>query len=346
MVNSEHNVRRLIVFAVAALVVAAAMAWGLFLVREALQLVYLSVILAIGFSPMVRWIEKRQLLGKKRKLPRSIATLLFYAGLLAIVAGILEIVLPALVEQVRDLLSHLPDYLAKSQNWLVTHHLIRKAFTMPELLERGPSTNTTVSSVVGVVNHVVGFIITSFTVLLLSFYLVVDGEGLFKEFLRWLPRDQRTVWHAISSDVADKVGAWMFGQFMLCALICTTAGIGFWWIGLPYFYVLAIVCGVGELIPMLGPIFSAVPALAVAATVNSHTVIIVAIFLFVQQQLENNVIVPRIMQKQTGMNPIVVVIAIIIGGSLLGVLGALLAVPTAAVIQILVREYLNYRDAQ
>jgi predicted PurR-regulated permease PerM len=344
--RSADELRSLILWTIVVTIVAGFIAWCAYLVRGALLLIYVSGLLAIGFSPMVRWIEKRPLPGRKRKLSRTVAALIFYVGLLAIVAGILEIILPALIEQVRDLVKHLPEYLANTQNWLVSHHLIRRAFSVQELLEHGPSPNTTVSSVVGVVNHVVGFVITAFTVLLLSFYFLVGGEGLFKEYLRWLPRDQRTVWQTISTDVALKVGAWMTGQFILCALIGTTAGIGFYVIGLPYFYVLAIVCGVGELIPMLGPVFSAVPALAVAATVNVHTVVIVAIFLFVQQQLENNVIVPRIMQKQTGMNPIVVVIAIIIGGSLLGVLGALLAVPTAAVIQILVREYLNYKDAQ
>lgn len=138
----------------------------------------------------------------------------------------------------------------------------------------------------------------------------------------------------------------MLGQFILCVLIGTTSAIGFWLMGLPYFYVLALICGVGELIPMIGPIIAAVPAILVASTVGVNTALIATIYLFVQQQVENNLIIPRLMQKQTGINPILVMVAILIGGSLLGVVGALLAVPTAAVIQILVLEYLNHRDAQ
>ncbi len=346
MADSEARAHRLILFAVVALLGGTALAWSLFIVRDALQLLYLSVILALGFSPTVRWIEQRPLLGRKRKVPRTLAVLIGYAGLLALVAGILEIILPAIVSQARDLGTHLPDYLAHAQGWLVSHHLLLRSFSLAELLQHGPSPNDTMSSVFGVVNRALAFVITAFTVLVLSFYLLIEGEPLFLDFVRWLPRDQREAWRNIALDVGLKVGAWMNGQFLLCVMIGTSAGIGFWLIGMPYFYVLALVCGLGELIPMLGPLFSAVPALLLAATISGNTVVVVALFLFVLQQLESNVIVPRLMQKQTGMSALIVIVAIIIGGSLLGVLGALLAVPTAAVIQILVREYLTHRDGQ
>lgn len=346
MNDSELRARRLILFAVAALLGGTALAWGLYLVRDALQLVYLSVMLALGFSPAVSWIEQRHWFGAKRQMPRWVAIVVFYVVLVGTIAAVLEIVRPPLVQQAGDLWSHLPEYLAKAQTWMINHRLLRKAYTLAELVEKAPSPNAAVSGILGVFNRAVEFILTVFTVLLLSVYLLIEGEGLYKGFVRWQPKESRAQWLRVGRDVGVKVGAWMGGQFILCVLIGTTAALGFWIIGLPYFYVLALVCGVGELIPMIGPIIAAVPAVLVAATVGADTAIIVAIYLFVQQQLENNIIIPRLMQKQTGINPILVMVAILIGGSLLGVLGALLAVPTAAILQILILEYLNHRDAQ
>ncbi len=345
MAESELRARRLILFAVAALAAGTALAWSLFLVREALQLVYLSVMLALGFGPMVRWIEQRHWFKGKRHAPRWLAILLFYIALIALMVLALQIIVPPLVAQARDLGAHLPEYSDRVQAWLVAHRLLRRPFTLAELVERAPSPNDTMFGILGAVNLAVGVVITGFTVLLLSFYLLVEGEELFRGFLRWLPKESRPQWSRVAGDAAVKVGAWMSGQFVLSVLIGVTSAIGFWIIGLPYFYVLALICGIGETIPMVGPIAAAVPAILVASTISLNTAIVTTIFLFVQQQIENNFIIPRLMQKQTGISPILVMVAILIGGSLLGIIGALLAVPTAAVIQILVREYLDQRDA-
>jgi predicted PurR-regulated permease PerM len=215
---------------------------------------------------------------------------------------------------------------------------------MPELIERGPNTNTTMTSILGVVNQALGIVLTSFTVLLLSFYLLVEGDDMFHGFLQWMPAEARPRWSRMASDAGVKVGAWMSGQFVLCMLVGTSATIGFWIIGLPYFYVLGLICGLGEMVPLIGPIVAAIPAVLVSTTVGLNAAVITTIFIFVQQQVENNIIIPRLMQKQTGISPILVMVAILIGGSLLGVVGALLAVPTAAVIQIMVREYLAHRE--
>ena len=346
MAESELRARRLILFAVAALLCGTALAWSLFLVREALQLVYLSVMLALGFSPVVRWIEQRRWFKGKRHAPRWLAILLFYIALVALMLLALEIIVPPLIAQARDLVAHLPDYSDRVQAWMVAHRVLQRPFTLAELVERAPSPNDAMFGILGAVNIVVGIVLTGFTVLLLSFYLLVEGEALFGGFLRWLPKETRPQWSRIAGDAAVKVGAWMSGQFVLCLLIGTTSGIGFWIIGLPYFYVLALICGLGEAIPMIGPIAAAVPAILVASTIGLNTAVVTTIFMFVQQQVENNIVIPRLMQKQTGISPILVMVAILIGGSLLGIIGALLAVPTAAVIQILVREYLDQRDAQ
>ena len=342
--TSESQARRLILFAVAAMLVGWGLAWSLYLVRDALTLVYLSLMLALGISPAISWLERQPWFGKKRKTPRWAAVIVFYLAGACVAVAIYLIVVPPFIAQAGELWTKAPEYVAKAQDWLVKHQLQKKAFTMGELLQRAPDPNAAVSSVLGIVHRVVGFILAAFTVVLLSIYFLLEGETLFRMYVRALPKDSRGHWYKVSSDVATKVGAWMAGQAFLCLLIGGTAALGFWLIGLPYFYVMALICGIGELIPIVGPIMSAVPAVLVAATVSPNTALITVAYLFVQQQVENNIIIPKLMKSQTGVSPLIVMVAILVGGEFLGVIGALLAVPTAAVIQIFIRDYLDSRE--
>jgi predicted PurR-regulated permease PerM len=138
-----------------------------------------------------------------------------------------------------------------------------------------------------------------------------------------------------------KVSAWLGGQLLLGAVIGTTSAIGLWALGVPFFYVLALVTGIGEMIPVVGPILSAIPALAIAATISLQKTMFVLIFLVAQQQLESHILVPRIMSRQVGVSPVTVLVALLIGGSLLGIVGAILAVPTAAILQVVANQILG-----
>jgi len=135
-----------------------------------------------------------------------------------------------------------------------------------------------------------------------------------------------------------KVSAWLGGQLLLALIIGLTSALGLGLMGVPYFYVLALISAVGEMIPMVGPILSAIPAILVAVTVSPGLAVSVAIFFVVQQQLENTVLVPKIMGRQVGLSAVTVIVALGVGGELLGVAGAILAVPTAAIIQVLFQE--------
>jgi predicted PurR-regulated permease PerM len=108
--------------------------------------------------------------------------------------------------------------------------------------------------------------------------------------------------------------------------------------GVPYFYVLALIAGIGELIPIVGPILSAIPGVIVALTVSPALAVGVAVFYLVQQQIENHLLVPNIMKKRVGLSAAVVIISLLIGGTLLGVVGAILAIPTVAILQVVFEE--------
>ena len=156
--------------------------------------------------------------------------------------------------------------------------------------------------------------------------------------LHLFPKESRPRVAAASREIVGKVSAWLGGQLMLGAIIGITSAIGLWLLGIPFFYVLALISGVGEMIPIVGPILAAIPAVAVAATVSFKKVLLVIVFFIVQQQFENHVLVPKVMERQVGVSAVTVIVALLIGGNLFGIVGAILAVPTAAILQVVFAE--------
>jgi predicted PurR-regulated permease PerM len=141
-----------------------------------------------------------------------------------------------------------------------------------------------------------------------------------------------------------KVSAWLTGQLLLGGIVGSTSAVGLWLLGVPFFYVLALISGIGELIPVVGPILSSIPAVAIAATVSLKKALLVILFFILQQQFENHVLVPKVMQRQVGVSPVTVIVALLVGGKLLGILGAILAVPTAAILQVLFTELVGDKE--
>jgi len=158
------------------------------------------------------------------------------------------------------------------------------------------------------------------------------------------PRAQRLRVGEASNKISLKISAWLSGQLILAGSIGSTAAVGLYLLGVPYFYVLALVAAIGEVVPIVGPILSAIPAILVGLSVSPRTGLFVAIFWIVQQQIENHLLVPKVMERQVGVSPVVVIVALLVGGSVLGIVGAILAVPTAAILQVILEEILEERD--
>jgi predicted PurR-regulated permease PerM len=324
---------------------AAVMLWCAYLVRDALLLIYVSCLLALGFSPLVRLIERQRLLpirSATSTVPRWLAILIPYVGLLAVIALVFAVIWPPLIAQASALWEQVPDMFDRGQRFLVGKGVLNEHLTLHEAIERaqGPG-GAAAEKVAGAVIGLAGGIVGILTILILSLYILIDADNVRTSMLRLFPAEQRPRVAAVSREAMVKVSAWLGGQLLLAAVIGTTSAIGLWALGMPFFYVLALVCGIGELIPVFGPVLAAIPALAVAATISLQKTILVLIFLIVQQQLESNFLVPRIMSRQVGVSPVTVLVALLIGGSLLGIVGAILAVPTAAILQVLANQILN-----
>jgi predicted PurR-regulated permease PerM len=320
---------------------AAIIIWCAFLVRDVLLLVYMSGLFAIGFSPIVRLIERQKILpiGTQR-FPRWLAILILYVVILGALTGIGFMVVPPLVDQGEQLWKALPGMFARAQDFLIAKGILKEHLTWQEAVASAPGTGggDAVGTVLGAVAGVAGGIFGLITILILTFYLLVEADSLRNTMLRLFPRRDRPRVAAASRDITVKVSAWLGGQMVLGAIIGASSAIGLWLLGIPFFYVLALISGIGELIPVVGPVLSAIPAIAVASTVSLNKVLLVIVFFVVQQQFENHVLVPKVMQRQVGVSPVTVIVALLIGGKLLGIVGAILAVPTAAILQVVFTE--------
>jgi predicted PurR-regulated permease PerM len=343
MTREEHN--RVIARAVVMSIVGFTAAYALYLIREVLLMLYISGLLAIGLSPVVRRIERGQLLKRRVRLPRWLAILLLYLGFLSAVGLILAMILPPLVGQMTQLVQALPTYADRLQAFLISHNLVKKTWSWSSLFAnlQTPS-SVAITGIFGALSGVLGVFGKVVTILLLPFYLLLESSKLRNSFLRLFNPDNRARADRIMRAVTVKVGAWLGGQLLLGGIIGLTATIGFWLIGVPYFYVLGLVAAVGEMIPVVGPILAAVPAIALAATVSPQAALITALFCWGQQFVENNFLVPRIMERQVGVSPVTIIISLLVGSTLLGFLGAVLAVPTAAIVQVVVQEYLEHEN--
>jgi predicted PurR-regulated permease PerM len=318
--------------------------WIAYLAFDALLLVYISVLLAIGLSPLVSAIERGQ--GPKSRSgrpPRWLAILLIYVVIIGGLTMVGFTVVPMIVEQGRELWIELPSLLDRAQTYLIERGILREPITLEQAVRPAPQA---VGKVATAITRVFAAIFSVVTVLILTFYLVLESRTLLSEFARVFPRVRRRQVIETFEKMSAKVSACLIGQLILGVTIGATAAAGLYLLGVPYFYVLAVIAGAGELVPIIGPVVSSVPAILVALTVSPKTALFVALFWLLQQQLENHLLVPKLMQHQVGVSPVFVITALVIGGSLLGVVGAVLAVPTAAIIQVLLQELLDERDRE
>ena len=320
--------------------------WCAFLVRHALLIIYVSGLFAVGFSPIVRLIERQKVLpiGSKR-FPRWLAILILYLVILGAIFLIGFLIFTPLVHQAQSLWTQLPGMFEKAQQFLIDRGILKEHLTLREAVARAPArSGDAVGAVAGAVVNVAGGIFGIVTILILTFYILVEADRLRALLLRLFPRDRRTQAAAAAREVTVKVSAWLSGQLLLGTIIGTTSAIGLWALGIPFFYVLALISGVGELIPVVGPILSAIPAIAVAGTISVKKMLFVVIFFVVQQQFENHVLVPKVMSRQVGVSAVTVIVALLIGSDLLGFLGAILAIPTAAILQVIAEQILKEND--
>lgn len=314
----------LIILGVVAL---AALLWS---ARDVLLLVFIAAVLAAGISPAVRRVRILWRYQFRRQISRGAAVMIVYLPLLVAVLLVGIVVVPHFIADTRELTRRLPELI--EQNILTPLERYVPVAAIREELRGGVELPR--SRVFAYMRNAAAAIASIFAVLFMVAYMLIDGERLRNLFLLVYPPEVRGQRRRTLVRIGKRMSAWLSAQLVLCLIIGVATFVGLTLLRVPYALPLAIIAGVGELIPAIGPTVGAVPALAVALLNSSWQFWAVLIFAVVLQKVENYFIVPRVMARKVSVSPLAVFIAFMIGASLLGVMGAIMAIPVAAIMQV------------
>jgi predicted PurR-regulated permease PerM len=316
----------------------------------------LAVLVAAAATPLVNAVTVSERAQRWRWRPaRSLAALLvFLAALLILVLGG-TIVVASIAPDLSQLSTNLPVYVVRTQT--AVDALLAGN---PELAARVnsvlPSLETVLggaagllgqaSRVLGVATAVFSGVLYLIFTLILALYLTIDGDRIRRYVIRLMPLDRQAQAELLSQRIGSRLGAWARGEALLAAIIGGLTWLGALAIGLPYVAALALIAAVGELIPNLGPIVAAIPLIAVGFLSSPQQGLLAIALAVLVQQLENNLIVPRVMGQAVDLHPVAVMLAILAGNELLGIPGALLAVPVVASLSVILDEVQRERLAR
>ena len=346
---TEAAALRVVVRAILFIFALLTLIWILVQLRTVVILVLLAVILAAAMTPLVdRLTEPHQQRVIRWLPPRALVVLLLYAALFAVVGTVAAAAAPPLIGDAEDLARRAPEFASNLQTWLAalpTQHPwipadLSQTFALQlqgaagQLTDLAGQALTVVRLAVGLVSGTLNAIF----VLILALYMTVDSRRILDYLVGFLPADRRTQAQDVAGRIGLRLGGWVRGQLLLSAIIGFVVLMGLSVIGVPYAVLLALIAAIGEAIPMVGPIFSAIPAVVIAFTQSpAQGFMTLALYVLVQQ-LENHLIVPKVMGRAVELHPLVVILALLAGGELMGVTGAILSVPVTAALSVIVDE--------
>jgi predicted PurR-regulated permease PerM len=305
--------------------------WFLYFIRDVILQVFLALVIMTILNPVVTKLHRK-------KVPRAASVMVVYVTVFAILGFLIAQVTPLLIEQTTNFASSVNTRLAElNLPGPITEQITQQTATQvgklpSQLIVIGASIFTNIFSV--------------FTVLIFALYFLLSREDLdkhlvviFKDNLK-----QRENIKKIINLLEIKLGGWARGQIILMLLVGLVSYIGLLILGVPFALPLAMIAGLLEIVPNIGPIIAAFPAVIVGFGVSPLTGFAVAALAFLIQQVENYVLVPKIMQKQAGLSPIITLLALVIGLKVAGIVGAILSIPIVITTQIVFEVYFNNKN--
>ena len=337
MPEQNQSPRSLIAFAFL-LAILTGIAWVL---RHTLLLIYVAVLFALILTPPVEWIQRLRLW--RWSPSRGAAVLILLAVICGVLAGIAFLMLPPIGRDLQSFTQDLPSQLEQLTQRIqrlpvgenVTHHFNPEnlAMSVDSFLQHG----------LAVFKSLAGGIVEFSLLAILTLYFILDGPRCFEWAMSLVAADRRQGLRQTLLLARRRVLKWLTGQILLMLILGSSTALVLGLLHVRYFYALALFAGIANFIPVVGPVVTVILAVTVAAADSWLKVLSVLVFYFIYQQLENAYLSPRIMEATIGLPGAAVIVALAIGGALAGVLGALVAVPTAALLATVVDSYLVKR---
>lgn len=310
-----------------------AVVWLLIKISSIILGLFVSVLLMTALNPLVNRLVKF-------KIPRVLAILVVYVLLISLIGWGLAGIFPPLIDQTSNFIERLPSLLARASLWLSSFGIknVNPDVLSGQFTQLGSLPANIVSFVVSVFSNIIAI----FTVLVVTFYMLLERDQLNKYMIILFGDEKEKRAKILIEKLELRLGGWVRGELILMTIIGLLTYLGLFLLGIPYALPLAIMAGILEIVPGIGPILSAIPGILLGLTVSPIMGLAVGALYFLIQQLENNLIVPNVMKRVAGVNPLVTMISIAVGLKLAGVLGAILAVPIIIVVHVFLSEYFSF----
>jgi predicted PurR-regulated permease PerM len=315
-------------------------AWLFYTLRSVLLLLLIATILATGLHPLVHQLERL-------RLPRAAAVLVLYLGLLLALIGLVAVVVPPVINELQGFVRNIPVYgdaLGRAVQGLAQRFpALGSLDAQVTELVRGLSSQLgavagQLAQVFQLVLNLLNSMLSLLFILLMTFYLLVDGGRIRGYLLSFVAPSQRAQLETVTDRIGDRLGRWLVGEMVICTVVGLMAFGGLSLIGVRGALVLGLIAAVGEFIPNIGPYLSAIPAVLIALTQSPVQAGLVVVLFVVIHQVDFLLLVPKVMQQAVRIHPLAVVLALLIGGELFGLIGALVAVPTATALTVVLDE--------
>jgi predicted PurR-regulated permease PerM len=318
-------------FAALGVVCAAALAYLIVAAGQVLVLLGLAFFLAVGLDPAVRWLYRRG-------LPRWAAVVVVVLAALGILGGFLAIAIPVVVTQATHLATNLPHYVRSLNHHSSTLGRLSTRLHLVPHLQTLLHGHLSFGTLLGLGKAVLGLITAFIVVVLVTMYLLVDMPRVKRGIYQLAPHSRRPRMVLLTNEILDRVGGYVLGNLLTSAI----AGVATWvWalaFGIPYSLLLGMLVAILDLIPIVGSTVGGIIVSLVALTVSLPVAIATAVFYTVFRVLEDYLLTPRIMARTVAVPGLVTIVATVIGGALLGIIGALVAIPAAAALKLLFEE--------
>jgi predicted PurR-regulated permease PerM len=307
--------------------------------RDLVGALLVSILLAFAISPIADALEKR-------KIPRSVTVLVVYIVFFSLLGLLILLLVPLVVSEWSDLLHGFGSIWTKvlsgfySLQSASAHYGFEASFDQSVVAFNSAVSNW-FSGLYSTVTGVFSGIISFFIILVVSFFMVAEKNSIRDMAAAVAPKRYHQFIFEIAGKVEKKIGQWLLGQLILMFSVGLISYAGLLIFGVRYALLLAVFSGMLEIIPYVGPVIAAVPAVLFAAVDSPTKAVIVVVLYLLIHRLENMILVPKVMQKTTGLNPIVAILALAVGYSIGGIFGALLAIPTATAVNVIFFDHLE-----
>ena len=303
--------------------------WLVWMMKDLLFSLIIAFIIMSALNPPVAYFEKR-------RIPRALSALVLFVILLTILSYMISWILPPIITETAGLLRVLPSYLSNVDLYGIKIDVNYLSRYVPDI-----TTNA-----FGIIRATLSNIVFVITTIFFSYYFLIE-ESFIKKFLTRFVRDEDAVRVAQIFDKAEiRMREWIWAQLVLMLTIGILTYIGLTLVGAKYALPMAVLAGLLEVVPMVGPVIAAIPAILINGIYSVWSGTTVAALYFVLQQIENQIVVPVVMKRATGLNPIITLAALILGGNLSGVIGMLLSIPIALFVETILVEIAASRKAE